>query len=1445
MAAQIPIHTLDPESTPPPDKAIRAVVSLFWPYSSSTQQCALLLADRDFRLRSRKGQVRVRFTAASARLVAQGKVGIGDEVVLDLRGAQWAHDSSKVSTPGKSVEGELVYRGELSMEIARKDGSKGQVVQTHISVNEPTPPPEMDENVLARQTPARSARVSSLKDSLSGADLVPIYSSPAFVRRQRLSGDSFQKRDEVFDAFADIDSELENEHPRKKQRISDVSSWRLAGRSPSPEKQIPTRNVSGHMEMDAPAASSTQGEASQIALSEDPLSAERLQPSRKIWAASSYPDVYPDYVASNSDTEEDEEMQQMYTQQVQSLANERLEREGVKVWDWAPQPDAAQVTEDMSEPGTTPDAGYFDEDEASDENDEMLSMQEEEADENEMAVEQLTSPASATISSVSPPNRATTNTGEVTIDVGRRSPPPPSTLTGTASGLPPPPSTATAVATESPPLQSTVTAIASRSSPPPSTVTDKASRSPPSSKKPSGAADEPSQVLSSKTPAKTLQSLFGFSYGSEGTNETPPPAIKLSSQSEKDSVMKRTYSSLFGFKASPSPEKERSPTRVPDEPTTFGRIELTESVPTSDIVERVAGEGTQPEISATPSTASRPSQVEVIDLGSSDDSSAAASDVGDEHYERADTEDHGEGEHGAQDPRSDIMPLLPQPPRAAQAYLQELMVDDDMIGSRSYSPTEVASSPCAADAADVDMQDTVPNGIDAAGTLPSALQAVGDESHVSDIGPESVFENAIEASAIEKPTIAPPDLQGQGRMSEASSTQSKNIADRYHYFSFQTTVSDDESSADEEIDTDPLERTSRSKDVVNSRSAANEEVVGQAGNTARGEVSAVSPPPPTEAIPKTGTVHSGAGMTPSSEQVAVHESQSEKFDAESQVLVSSAVQESSSGDSTILGTRPSAAPMPDSANIEMYEGPVVQVAASSFVEDSMDPARQPEEEAQLSHQSTGLETQRSINSQQVEAQLPAGAPGHLILPPSTEPTGEGLEVVLDVPAKELTSTAPSTRKHKRNASSKDSSVPLRRSPRKADMPSQSQDQGQRSTPRQTRSQRAASSASSQVGATRATLSQRNETPESDGRATTSFNSTLLTPEAAKPLRRSPRKSQSQAESIESMPEPAEEEPNKRTKPSQSTAQKSTPKTQEHKRKRSNETDISPPPKRAAASGNSSSDGTRSEQQAAIERDSVSAEDVSSRKSSFTSRFGHVPEVISTWFSPRRSTRSIPEEDKTKLKDAGAGAAAAADDGDDEKAEFLQRTSSKGIITSSAYYTPLSNLHEKLNPSSQPGVDSTIDVLAVVTDDTKGPERAKGGPRDYFTIFKIVDSSSFASQAFTTVEVFRPWRATLPVAQVGDIVLLRSFAVKSRKRQPYLLSTDASAWTVWRFGENETAKRPGSAGSARRTSRRSSVIDVGAREETKGPPVELGEGERQHVKELRAWWLAVSGAEKDG
>lgn len=212
--ASIAIAELTPSLADAGDKQIRAVVTLLWPYSSSTLKVALLLAEPDFRLRKENGQVRVQLTGPAAQAIARSYVGIGDEVVLTLAGAKWVGAVPGVHTPGKSIDAELMFREKLRMEI-HKDGA-GVIT---LDVNEPNAPDSLD-NSPATANALMATPIARRPDDYE----TPISSYPSSSsKRLRLSGASYI--DSAFDPFAD--------DGREKKRVrfsfgSPGARWKLS-----------------------------------------------------------------------------------------------------------------------------------------------------------------------------------------------------------------------------------------------------------------------------------------------------------------------------------------------------------------------------------------------------------------------------------------------------------------------------------------------------------------------------------------------------------------------------------------------------------------------------------------------------------------------------------------------------------------------------------------------------------------------------------------------------------------------------------------------------------------------------------------------------------------------------------------------------------------------------------------------------------------------------------------------------------------------------------------------------------------------------------------------------------------------------------------------------------------------------------------------------------------
>ncbi len=215
----------------------------------------------------------------------------------------------------------------------------------------------------------------------------------------------------------------------------------------------------------------------------------------------------------------------------------------------------------------------------------------------------------------------------------------------------------------------------------------------------------------------------------------------------------------------------------------------------------------------------------------------------------------------------------------------------------------------------------------------------------------------------------------------------------------------------------------------------------------------------------------------------------------------------------------------------------------------------------------------------------------------------------------------------------------------------------------------------------------------------------------------------------------------------------------------------------------------------------------------------------------RVTKSTPRRNVTAT-DVASASASPKSPAASSTPEVAHEKPSIGLSTPSAYYTPLKDLMFYLNRSSQFHFAGNPDLLALVTSPTTPPQRATKGPKHWNTTLHITDLSSWPST--TTVNVFRAYQTALPQADAGDVVLFRAFAIKSLNRHPALISADESSWCVWRFGK--PVWRGSKKGHASE--------QLNAVEETRGPSVEKGEGELQEVGRLRNWYTSTLKSELD-
>ncbi|KAH8696869.1 hypothetical protein GQ44DRAFT_733550 [Phaeosphaeriaceae sp. PMI808] len=112
----IHISKLKPEL--PESMNFKATITLLWPYSTLARQFALLLAEPNFRLRGKQGHVKVHFSGPSAEAVAGTGVGIGDEMMLSLRGAKFVQKRF-ASVLVNTIDWELLYTQTIVAQMFR------------------------------------------------------------------------------------------------------------------------------------------------------------------------------------------------------------------------------------------------------------------------------------------------------------------------------------------------------------------------------------------------------------------------------------------------------------------------------------------------------------------------------------------------------------------------------------------------------------------------------------------------------------------------------------------------------------------------------------------------------------------------------------------------------------------------------------------------------------------------------------------------------------------------------------------------------------------------------------------------------------------------------------------------------------------------------------------------------------------------------------------------------------------------------------------------------------------------------------------------------------------------------------------------------------------------------------------------------------------------------
>ncbi|KAK3679858.1 hypothetical protein LTR78_000234 [Recurvomyces mirabilis] len=1515
----IPIQSLSLDNAPDEGTSIRGIVTLSWPYSSSTRQCALLIADLDFRLRAKKGQVRVRFTAASAEAIAKAHIGIGDEVVLQLQGAKWAQDIEVTRTPGRSVDGELLYRNRLGLTLAKADGS------IEIDINATTPPrvTEQLENVITA-TPLRRT-VQTVRSSFNGSlDSPPTYSSPPFAQRQRLSSNTFLGSG--YDPFFDVD--LDVEHPAKRQRTSfgTIGQWRYAEGSPSPEESLFDGDVTGEVirgndEM-LEVAQDTLGEA-RIILVHAPGVAEVVQPEDAMQIdsvslldqatalnsdVSLLPDisptsVIPDILPITIPALQPSELHASHLKL--SIPGPHITSAEEEV---APSTPLLQAVPNSALPNPSPFASKTTLTHAARTDDDSAPTEE--------IVSTVTSPVG-----FSQPGKQ--DEGSTIVE-------------GAAdliiNGLEPGKSGA---------LQEAISDAAESGGQAAASIT-------------TVARDD--LFAAPSTPIKLPGQAFGFDGSSSAKSEA-----RITPQSERERVMAQTFRSLFGFAKAPMEQTkaaQRSPSPAPQVQgpkgvsvdghdfnpgsvsliSTRSKHSLSQSplpldhnasaqtrgitgadaemfqaaateasasqvqrgVPidsisdfTQDLSQDLAKHGARGlDDSMVADTAS--SAPEVIDLLSSSDIEGQVGDeeehvAEDEQVEDEEIED-GQADDGRYvetykrklDPKLGHLEALADFTEADDSVLSdrdeattyetnELSTQQDYMAATQHEDGTI-QSPFIPDSYEDDQ-------IDSSSQQASDARLPARTSHFAD---KSVTQSASRSDVYSERPLGEALQSMEGGESLGATDHSLSSDD-----DIEQRRSNLKSPPPQSVDQEDLQDLDE-LGAVSPGSPARDDMsqwppVASSHPTEIVELASSSP------VPLMDTDHIADGVNETTGMSATNVAQSPAFDDlmvidaggdpapklydvhtprrfsvefqvsefASQAEIRSKTFEYDDVEQTTLPkideyqaiefrrAPPAVSDDGDQIVVQSSSPPVddtlprhgsLHEATATFEELAI-PANQDQIGSSSSiPQVNELLDEHDAHSSPIEPaqglQLPTQVHRpvqYSSLPPtpieSQSRTDHDFSSTVDDVQRRLQSSA---LPHTPQLTQKESDLQVYEQPtniQDSDIPSLMDEHT-------LAEQEVHEMQIEEVETIALDVGLHGDAPKGDLMDLDVSNGLGIGQSVDKALLGG---SDQGIEDDVSLVEPEAQTPE-----IQGPAEASLHEARDD------------PLSGGVVDKEEHLEGTEANcvptELQLLPKDTHAPAELRERKTtarkSLKSRLSNVPDVISAWFSPKgsgngglagtttatsvakRASKQAPGHDVHDLtKDHQAGTE-----------HTGSSHTSDGVLTTMAYFTSLSDLHRKLNMSSQDfhGAN-TVDVLAVAADSTKAPERAKGGPRDYYTIFRVMDTSLDSNTA-VRVEVFRPWKAVLPVAEVGDVILLRSFTIKSRKRQPYLLSTDASAWCVWRYAEGH--KEMGEDTRPVWAHKHSESHTGEVREEIKGPPVELGAEERRHADALRNWWMTA-------
>ncbi|KAF7561304.1 hypothetical protein G7046_g2835 [Stylonectria norvegica] len=236
-----PIAQLCPDISDQTTRILDGTLTIVWPFSVVSKSIAFILAERDFRLRRERGQVRIKFRGAAATAIAESGVAGGDDIRLSLGGVRWEKNETQTQLAGSTLEWQLEFTNRLLLNVRKTDSDDVKLIEVDVpdaevaAINGNTQNTDLVDNQLLNSgvdnTPPQSPE-RSLPAKRPATEDPQEFASPAFIKRARMSyGALYEGGLDIFD-----ESSNKKNKARKRSRFSlPANAWRYSSRSPSPE----------------------------------------------------------------------------------------------------------------------------------------------------------------------------------------------------------------------------------------------------------------------------------------------------------------------------------------------------------------------------------------------------------------------------------------------------------------------------------------------------------------------------------------------------------------------------------------------------------------------------------------------------------------------------------------------------------------------------------------------------------------------------------------------------------------------------------------------------------------------------------------------------------------------------------------------------------------------------------------------------------------------------------------------------------------------------------------------------------------------------------------------------------------------------------------------------------------------------------------------------------